>query len=74
MGWLTIRHPVTGGEATIAESALGQHVSAGWERADEPEQAKAGGKTSGRRGGNSTDETSRRRAGNDDSSTDETGE
>lgn len=35
MRWIRIRHPVTGGEAKIAQSALGAHVAAGWVAVDE---------------------------------------
>jgi hypothetical protein len=34
--WVKIRHTVTGGTATVAASALGAHVAAGWLPVDDP--------------------------------------
>ncbi len=67
MKWVTVRHPVSGGEARIASSAVPQHRLGGWEPAggqDDPgHPGEAAGDLPEGGAGNSKRTTSRGRAG-----------
>lgn len=48
MDWVKIRHPVTGGEATVPASSMGEWAGAGWllagdDTEGQPAQPPAGG-------------------------------